>query len=78
LFFKSDAPWNEAAWKNQKFDQLLVAARGETDAAKRAQMYADMQVMIHNEGGIGIPMFISSIDGMPASSEACRRSRSAA
>jgi peptide/nickel transport system substrate-binding protein len=63
LFFKSDAPWNEAGWKNEKFDQLLVAARGETDAAKRAQMYADMQVMIHNEGGIGIPMFTSSIDG---------------
>lgn len=63
LFFKSDAPWNEAGWKNEKFDQLLVAARGETDAARRAQMYADMQVMIHNEGGIGIPMFISSLDG---------------
>jgi peptide/nickel transport system substrate-binding protein len=63
LFFKSDAPWNEAAWKNEKFDQLLVAARGETDAAKRARMYADMQVMIHDEGGIGIPMFISSLDG---------------
>lgn len=62
LFFKSDAPWNEAGWKNEKFDQLLVAARGETDQAKRAQMYADMQVMIHNDGGIGIPMFISSID----------------
>jgi peptide/nickel transport system substrate-binding protein len=62
-FFKSDAPWNEAAWKNPKFDQLLVAARAEVDQAKRAQMYADMQVMIHNEGGIGIPMFISSLDG---------------
>jgi peptide/nickel transport system substrate-binding protein len=63
LFFKSDAPWNEAGWKNEKFDQLLVAARGETDQAKRAQMYADMQVMIHDEGGIGIPMFLSSLDG---------------
>jgi peptide/nickel transport system substrate-binding protein len=63
LFFKSDAPWNEAGWKNDKFDQLLVAARGETDAGKRAQMYADMQTMIHNDGGIGIPMFISSLDG---------------
>jgi peptide/nickel transport system substrate-binding protein len=63
LFFKSDAPWNEAAWKNEKFDQLLVAARGEVDQAKRAQMYADMQVLIHNEGGIGIPMFVSSLDG---------------
>lgn len=63
LFFKSDAPWNEAGWKSEKFDQLLVAARGETDLAKRAQLYADMQVMVHSEGGIGIPMFISSIDG---------------
>jgi peptide/nickel transport system substrate-binding protein len=63
LFFKSDAPWNEAGWKNEKFDQLLVAARGETDQARRTQMYADMQVLIHEEGGIGIPMFMSSIDG---------------
>lgn len=63
LFFKSDAPWNEAGWKNEKFDQLLVAARGETDQAKRTKMYADMQVMIHQEGGIGIPFFNSSLDG---------------
>jgi len=55
--------WDEAGWKNEKFDQLLVAARGETDAVRRAQMYADLQVLIHNEGGIGIPMLISSIDG---------------
>jgi peptide/nickel transport system substrate-binding protein len=63
LFFKSDSPTNEAGWKNEKFDQLLVAARGETDLAKRTQMYADMQVMIHQEGGIGIPYFNSSLDG---------------
>jgi peptide/nickel transport system substrate-binding protein len=62
LFFKSDSATNEAGWKNEKFDQLLVAARAETDAGKRAQMYADMQTMIHNDGGIGIPMFLSSLD----------------
>ena len=63
LFFKSDSPTNESGWKNDRFDQLLVAARGETDEAKRAQLYADMQALIHNEGGIGIPMFLSSLDG---------------
>jgi peptide/nickel transport system substrate-binding protein len=63
LFFKSDSATNESGWKNERFDQLLVAARGETDAAKRAQMYADMQTMIHNDCGIGIPMFLSSLDG---------------
>ncbi|SPD64397.1 ABC transporter substrate-binding protein [Cupriavidus taiwanensis] len=61
-FFKSDAPWNESRWKSPKFDQLLVAARGETDFAKRKQMYADMQTMVHEEAGIGIPLFLASID----------------
>ena len=62
-FFKSDAAWNESRWKNPKFDQLLVAARAEVDLAKRKQMYADMQTMIHQEAGIGIPLFLASIDG---------------
>jgi peptide/nickel transport system substrate-binding protein len=61
-FFKSDAAWNEAGWKNDKFDQLLLAARAETDNTKRTQMYADMQVMIHEQGGVGIPLFLASID----------------
>jgi peptide/nickel transport system substrate-binding protein len=62
-FFKSDATWNGSRWKNEKFDQLLLASRAETDQAKRKQMYADMQVMIHQEAGVGIPMFLESIDG---------------
>lgn len=62
-FFKSDAAWNESRWKSAQFDQLLLAARSEIDLAKRKQMYADMQTLIHNEAGIGIPMFLASIDG---------------
>ena len=61
-FFKSDAQWNESRWKNEKFDQVLVAARGETDLAKRKQMYADLQTMIHEQAGIGIPLFLASLD----------------
>ncbi len=62
-FFKSDAAWNESRWKSPQFDQLLVAARAETDQVKRKQMYADMQTMIHQDAGIGIPLFLASIDG---------------
>jgi peptide/nickel transport system substrate-binding protein len=62
LFFASNASWNESAWKNEKFDQVLVAARAETDEAKRRQMYTDMQVMIHEGSGIGIPVFINGLD----------------
>jgi peptide/nickel transport system substrate-binding protein len=62
-FFKSDAQWNESRFKSEKFDQVLVAARAETDLGKRKQMYADLQTMIHTDAGIGIPMFLSSLDG---------------
>jgi peptide/nickel transport system substrate-binding protein len=63
LFFKSDADWNESGWKSAQFDQLLMAARGEADEARRRQMYGDMQVLVHDKGGVGIPVFISSLDG---------------
>jgi peptide/nickel transport system substrate-binding protein len=66
LFYKSDADWNESGWKNAQFDQLLLAARGEADEARRRQMYADLQVLVHEKGGVGIPVFISSLDGYDA------------
>ena len=62
-FFQSGAAWNESRWKSEKFDQLLLASRAETDLAKRKQMYADMQTMIHQDAGIGIPLFLASVDG---------------
>ncbi len=62
LFFKSTAPWNESHWKNPAFDKLLVQSRAETDFAKRKAMYGEMQRMIHDQAGIGIPVFISDLD----------------
>jgi peptide/nickel transport system substrate-binding protein len=61
-FFKSDGPWNESGWKNQQFDQLLVLARAETDVARRKQLYADMQVLVHEKCGVGIPVFITNLE----------------
>ena len=62
LFFQSQAAWNESAWKDPKFDQLLLAARTETDEAKRKAMYADMQTLVHENSGIGVPLFLNLID----------------
>jgi len=62
LFYKSDAAWNESGWKSDRFDQLLLAARGEADEARRKQMYAEMQILVHDKGGVVIPVFISSLD----------------
>ncbi|MBR9790479.1 MAG: ABC transporter substrate-binding protein [Gammaproteobacteria bacterium] len=63
LFYKSDAPWNESGWNNPQFDQLLAAARGEGDEAKRKQMYWDMQELISEQCGTSIPVFMNLIDG---------------
>ncbi len=61
-FFKSDSNWNESRWKSEHFDQLLVASRAELKFERRKQMYADMQTMIHDHSGVGIPLFLSSMD----------------
>jgi len=61
-FFESRAVNNDAHWKDPQFDQLLVAARSEVDESKRKAMYADMQTMIHEKGGVAIPLFLSSLD----------------
>lgn len=66
LFYASGAAWNESGWKSEKFDQLLLAARAETDEAKRRQMYTDMQVMVHESAGTGIPVFINGLDAHSA------------
>lgn len=66
LFFKSDSPWNESAWKSERFDSLLVEARGSTDEVKRKAMYAEMQQLVSDKGGIGLPLFSSFYDGHTA------------
>ncbi len=64
--YKSDAAYNDTHWVRPAFDQLLVAARGELDLAKRKQMYHDMQLMIHEDGGALIAMFYDYIDAARA------------
>ncbi|WP_390902474.1 ABC transporter substrate-binding protein [Sphingomonas bisphenolicum] len=63
LFYKSDAAWNESGWQNPRFDRLLLEARGEADQARRKQLYGEMQGLVHDHCGVGIPVFISLIDG---------------
>jgi peptide/nickel transport system substrate-binding protein len=64
--YKSDAAWNESFWKRPQFDQLLLQAQGELDNAKRKQMYHDLQMMVHEDGGEVIPMFNNMLFGARA------------
>ena len=59
------APWNETAWEDPHFNELLVAARSEMDPDKRRQMYEEMQQLVHDEGGnivIIFNNFVSAYD----------------
>jgi peptide/nickel transport system substrate-binding protein len=64
--YYSKAPWNDTRFFNEKFDQMLLAARSELDEAKRKQMYADMSVIVRDEGGLILPMFNDFIDATSA------------
>ena len=39
-----------------------MAARGETDDKKRAQMYAEMQQLIHDDGGVIVLVFYNYVE----------------
>jgi len=55
--YAKDAKWNDTHWKNPRFNELLVAARAETDDKKRAGMYQEMQQLLHDDGGLIVLMF---------------------
>jgi peptide/nickel transport system substrate-binding protein len=55
--YAADAAWNDTHWKNPRFNELLVAARSETDTKKRASMYAEMQQLLHDDGGLIVLCF---------------------
>ena len=64
LLYASEAPWNESRFKSEKFDKMMIEARGLLDQTKRKQIYNDMQVMVAEEAGTIIPAYISNVDAI--------------
>jgi len=62
LAWKSDSPSNDSKWKNERFDRLLIEARGELDEARRRQLYGEMQIIASDEGACIIPVFADFVD----------------
>jgi peptide/nickel transport system substrate-binding protein len=60
--YSADAAWNETFWKHPRFNELLVVARSETDEVKRAAMYAEMQQLVHDDGGQIVLVFNNFVD----------------
>lgn len=59
--YAADATWNDTFWKNERFNELLVQGRAELDTAKRREVYVEMQQILHNDGGLCLPMFLSDV-----------------
>lgn len=51
IAFQSGVSYNETMWSNDRFDQILVEARGITDFDKRKELYCEAQMMLHDSGG---------------------------
>jgi peptide/nickel transport system substrate-binding protein len=60
--YAKGAAWNETQWANPRFNELLVSARGETDEKKRKGMYAEMQQLIHDDGGVIVLVFNNYVE----------------
>jgi len=61
LAYKADAAWNEAHWKHDRFNELLLQAKAELDETRRAEMYHEMCMIARDEGGTIIPMFVNFV-----------------
>ena len=59
--YAAGAAWNDSFWANERFNDLLVAARAELDDAKRREMYYEMQALVNDDGGVIIPMFANYV-----------------
>ncbi|MGJ8618254.1 MAG: ABC transporter substrate-binding protein [Sulfitobacter sp.] len=62
--YLSSADWNDTRWKRPEFDEMLLAARGELDEAKRKEIYSKMGQMLREEGGLILPMFNDFVSGV--------------
>jgi peptide/nickel transport system substrate-binding protein len=57
LVYHSSGTWNESGIQNAELDALIEAGRVEADPSRRAEIYAQVQQIIQEEGGTLVPYF---------------------
>ena len=57
IAYITGAPWNDTVISIPRVDELVIAARGELDPAKRKEMYSEVQRLISTEGATLVPAF---------------------
>ena len=63
--YTADTEWNDTAWKGtesaDRFNEVVVAARSETDQAKRQDLYWEAQRLLQDDGGAVVAMWANFI-----------------
>jgi peptide/nickel transport system substrate-binding protein len=62
--YMADSGWNDTFWKHERFNKIVLEARSELNEAKRAELYAEAQLIIRDEGGVVVPMYASYVFAM--------------
>ena len=60
----STADWNDTRFKDPKFDETLIAARGELDPVKRKAEYSELAMNVRDNGGAIVPMFNDYVEAI--------------
>jgi peptide/nickel transport system substrate-binding protein len=60
--YLSTADWNDTRFFDERFDKLVLEARGELDQDRRKALYREMAIIVRDEGGLICPMFNDLID----------------
>ena len=64
IALKGGGSYNETKWNNERFDKLLIEARGLRDFDKRKEIYCEMQRMLHDEGGHLTMAYLDVLDAV--------------
>ena len=62
--YASGADWNDTFWEHERFNKLLLEARGELDSSLRSEMYGEMQQIVRDEGGAVVWAFANYVYAM--------------
>ena len=62
--YASGADWNDSFWEHERFNDLLIEARGELDNDRRAEMYGEMQQIVSDDGGVVVWAFANYVYAM--------------
>jgi len=63
LAYRTGVPWNESAYSNKQFDELLSKAEGTLDVDKRREIIGELQKIMQEDGPIAQPLWRSVYAG---------------